>query len=140
MEKWLVPWRNRCCAKPDCVVGTEQEGQICSWGLGEVLKEDSEMPNCICVCKIPLCPIFPASGSAGKGSRPVDLGPDYKPPLGGECGAKLLHGPVWCQPGNTLAAVPELLLCGMIPVPLRKSCHTPAVVSLLQLGTPVAFP
>ncbi|XP_027579416.2 neogenin isoform X6 [Pipra filicauda] len=24
-----------------------------------------------------------ASGSAGKGSRPVDLGPDYKPPLGG---------------------------------------------------------
>ncbi|NXF11508.1 NEO1 protein, partial [Smithornis capensis] len=25
-----------------------------------------------------------ASGSAGKGSRPVDLGPDYKPPLGGD--------------------------------------------------------
>ncbi|XP_053933983.1 neogenin isoform X1 [Cuculus canorus] len=24
-----------------------------------------------------------ASGSAGKGSRPVDIGPDYKPPLGG---------------------------------------------------------
>ncbi|NWI09906.1 NEO1 protein, partial [Crypturellus soui] len=24
-----------------------------------------------------------ASGSSGKGSRPVDLGPDYKPPLGG---------------------------------------------------------
>ncbi|NXL98760.1 NEO1 protein, partial [Tyrannus savana] len=24
------------------------------------------------------------SGSAGKGSRPVDLGPDYKPPLGGD--------------------------------------------------------
>uniref|UniRef100_A0A8B9ND40 Neogenin n=1 Tax=Accipiter nisus TaxID=211598 RepID=A0A8B9ND40_9AVES len=24
-----------------------------------------------------------ASGSAGKGSRPVDVGPDYKPPLGG---------------------------------------------------------
>lgn len=57
------------------------------------------MPNCICVCKIPLCPTFPASGSAGKGSRPVDLGPDYKPPLGGECGAELLHGPVWFQFG-----------------------------------------
>ncbi|NWZ66668.1 NEO1 protein, partial [Acrocephalus arundinaceus] len=25
-----------------------------------------------------------ASGSAGKGSRPMDLGPDYKPPLGGD--------------------------------------------------------
>lgn len=44
------------------------------------------------VCKIPLCPTFAASGSAGKGNRPMDLGPDYKPPLGGECGAKLLLG------------------------------------------------
>ncbi|OXB81968.1 UNVERIFIED_CONTAM: hypothetical protein H355_004051, partial [Colinus virginianus] len=26
---------------------------------------------------------FPASGSAGKGSRPLDVGPDYKPPLSG---------------------------------------------------------
>uniref|UniRef100_A0A803WA50 Neogenin 1 n=1 Tax=Ficedula albicollis TaxID=59894 RepID=A0A803WA50_FICAL len=31
----------------------------------------------------PCSPGCGASGSAGKGSRPMDLGPDYKPPLGG---------------------------------------------------------
>lgn len=39
----------------------------------------------IYVYKITTYTTFLASGSAGKGSRPVDVGPDYKPPLGGKC-------------------------------------------------------
>lgn len=126
-------------------------GKGCSWGFRGVLKEDSEMLKYVCVCKIPLCPTFPASGSAGKGSRPMDLGPDYKPPLGGECGAKLLHGhtllPVWFPvfPGNTPAAVPELLLCGKIPVPTQEipphsCCGVPAAGSSCGISVTRAAP
>lgn len=38
-----------------------------------------------CIYRITIYVTFSASGSAGKGSRPVDIGPDYKPPLGGKC-------------------------------------------------------
>lgn len=115
MEKWLFLWRSRCCGKAKLHYRDRKGGKkllLRAQGGSEEGLRDAEL--CLCVCKIPLCPTFAASGSAGKGSRPMDLGPDYKPPLGGECGAKLLYShtwvPVWGHPENIPTAVPEVSL------------------------------
>lgn len=72
---------------------------------------------------ITTCVTFPASGSAGKGSRPVDVGPDYKPPLSGRCAvlfrsdSTLLPALSRSLPVTSCSLWHELF-------PLKKSYHT----------------
>lgn len=85
LEEVVLREEHSCCSKANPAVG-EGEG-------GSLKRATLEMLKCVFMCMgvdiyvytITPCIPFSASGSAGKGSRPVDIGPDYKPPLGGKC-------------------------------------------------------